>query len=62
VGIDDPIEDFHSKMIEIDVVACLVGLLQKSNLHKQESSTVTEAIITLLNFSMLLYYFELLKS
>jgi hypothetical protein len=61
VEIDDPTEDFHSKMIEIDVVACLVDLFQKPNLVKGELSTSTKAIITLVKFGMLLHYFELLK-
>jgi hypothetical protein len=56
VGIDDPTEDFHSKMIEFDVVTCLVGLLQNPNFYKRNSSM--KAIIALVNFGMLLYYFD----
>jgi predicted Kef-type K+ transport protein len=69
VGIDGPTEDFHLKMVELDVVACLIGLLQKPNLHKQ--ATYMEAIILAIivfvksvKIGMLLHYFdyfELLK-
>ena len=46
-------------MIELDVVTCLVGWLQKSDLLGQKLSA--DAIIALVKFGMLLLYFEQLR-
>lgn len=52
-------DNFHFKMMELDVVTHLVSLLQKSDLNGRESSA--KAIINLAKFGMLLSYSELLR-
>ena len=57
---DDSVDDFHSRMVEADVVACLVtlvGYLLSLDLH--ESSA--KAIITLAKFGRFLYLFRIVQ-
>jgi hypothetical protein len=52
---DDPADDFYSKMVEIDVVAHLVGFLQDGNLSTPKLSM--DAITTLTKFGRSVYHF-----
>jgi hypothetical protein len=54
---DNSADDFRSKMVEADVLAHLVVLLQNSDLLDSSMET----IINLAKFGMLLSYFEMLK-
>ena len=54
---DNPVDDSHSKMVETDVIARLVGLLQDQNSYVCQSSI--GAITALATFGRLIYHFVL---
>jgi hypothetical protein len=54
---DDPADDFRSKMVETDVLTCLVGLLQDGDAVVRKSSI--KAITALAKFGRLIHYFVL---
>ena len=57
-GSDNPADDFRSKMLETDIIDCLLGLLQDQDGDKQQSSI--KAITVLSKFGRLtLYHFVL---
>ena len=56
VRADDPADDIRSKMVEIDVVARLVGLLQDRHSYGHQSSI--KVITTLAKFGRLINRFE----
>jgi hypothetical protein len=55
VKIDDSVDDFCSKMVETDVIARLVGLLQYQNSDVWKSSI--KVIIALAEFGRLINHF-----
>ena len=54
---DDPADDFRSKMLETDVLARLVGLLQVGGSYGCQSSI--DVIAVLAKYGRLIYYFVL---
>ena len=59
VRTDDLVDDFCSKMVETDVLAHLVALLQDGNPELQSSSI--NAIATLAKLGRSIYYFGLVQ-
>jgi hypothetical protein len=57
VRIDDPADDFRSKLVEADVLASLFDLLQDDFPHVRRSAI--EAITALAKFGGLIYHFVL---